>query len=99
MARQELNAKTDNPKTKNDLTKKYMLDYIKYRGTDEDKEWYIDLIEKNQKEKNNNLTGKSYVGTDLKKVREAFVKRFFPNLEKEKKSGTTYLDQVRNALK
>ncbi len=97
--RRELNAINELPKDKNDLTKKYMLDYIIHHGTDKDKEWYIKLIEDSQKEKTNNLTGKQYQGTDLKKVREAFVDRFFPNLKKQKTTGTSYLDEVRKSLK
>lgn len=95
----KLNAKTENPANKRDITKAYMLDFIDYRGTDEDKEWFLAIIKDkaNYKDYNDNFHGGKRNDIDLAKVREMFVERFFPNLrtKKEKKS---YLDDAISRL-
>ena len=57
MAKNKLNPITDKPETARDLTKDFMIGYIKAHGTAEDKAWYLALVQNTPKiEKKNNLT-------------------------------------------
>ena len=51
----KLNPKTDTPKNKRELTKDFMLGYIKVNGTDADKKWYKELCYANKITKNSSL--------------------------------------------
>ena len=42
--KKELDAKTQDPQYKNQLTQNYMLDYVLARGTKKDQIWYYKLV-------------------------------------------------------
>ena len=77
--------KLNPPETKADLTKGNMLKYIKAYGTDEEKKWFVELMEENRQKKINNIDGSEVNGYDLPKVRKAFAEKFFPDLVKKQK--------------
>lgn len=80
-----LNPLTDEPTKKTELTKDFMLTYIKVKGTEEDKKWFKEEVKKYTVEKYINLKeGKKVKGLDLKPLRNEFADRFFPNLNKTK---------------
>ena len=92
-----LNPLTDTPINKTQITKPFMLAYIKCeKATDADRAWFkaIVLDKDNQKEYKNQLNGELYWDIDIPKVRKAFCERFFPNLL-EKKKTRSFLDDVR----
>jgi translation initiation factor 1 (eIF-1/SUI1) len=76
--------KLNPPKSKAELTKVNMLKYVKAYGTDEEKKWFVDLMEENRRKKISNIDGSEVNGYDLPKVREEFAKKFFPDLSKKK---------------
>ena len=94
MAKNNLNPLTDTPDTLTPLTKDFMLEYVKVKGTEEDKEWYKKVCNSNIVKKKNNFTGQETDGVDYKVVRHEFAKRFFPHLLKPQKKGVSYLDLV-----
>lgn len=76
-----LNPLTENPTKKTQLTKDFMLAYIKAKGTEKDKHWFKELVKECTIEKENKLKGKNIVkGLDMKTMRNEFAERFFPNL-------------------
>ena len=74
------------PTKKTELNKQSMLKYIRDNGSDEDKKWFVELMEANKENKKNNLTHEVITGYNIPKVRNEFAKRFFPNLLEKKKS-------------
>lgn len=88
-----LNPLTDTPQTLNDLTKDYMLKYVKTVGTEEDRKWFKALIKNNTFEDTNALNGKTCKKLKIKEIRRNFAERFFPNLLKRGK-GTSFFDEV-----
>ncbi len=95
----KLNPVNEVPTTVNQLTKDYMLGYIKSHGNSDDKQWFKKLINENQKEKKNNLTKEIILGLDIINIRKEFAKRFFPNLvnntnKKKKSSVASFIDEV-----
>jgi len=88
-----------NPTKKSEITKTFMLAYIKENGTAKDKEWFKKIITENIVEKENHLKkNEKMKGLELKKIRAAFIDRFFPALnENAPKTIAEYLDEV-NAL-
>lgn len=90
--------KTTPPENLTHLTKEAMLSYIIDCGTEEDKNWYVDLCEKNLVTKKNNLTNEEITTPDVSILRKEFAKRFFPNLleaNKPKAKAKSYMDRVR----
>ena len=88
-----------NPQFLYQLTQNYMLGYVKARGTKEDRVWYAKLGLANQKKVTR--AGKDFEVLDIQKVREEFVKRFFPNLLERKKNGAkkpTYKNELEALL-
>lgn len=81
--RKELDPLTEKPENKSDLTKTYMLGYIKAHGTDEDKAWFKELVRNNKVMKKSALDGKEYPQLDLAPTRQAFCERFFENILKK----------------
>lgn len=80
----KLNAKTDKPNNRSEITKGFMLDYVKIHGNEEDKAWFKALINENKITRESKLpNGKAYETIKIKVVREAFCERFFPNLLKK----------------
>ena len=77
------------PKSKRDLTKENMLDFIKKSNKKEDKTWFKKLMKDNQVKKTNNLTGEITTGYNYTPIREAFASRFFPNISNKAKAKKT----------
>ena len=98
MAKTVLNPMTDEPKKLAELTQKFMLDYIKLKGTPEDKKWFVELCESNLETKVNNLTHAEIQSVKIKPVRKAFASRFFSHLLKKKGKKPTFLEEVRGLL-
>lgn len=91
-----LNPLTDTPTNKTQITKPFMLAYIKSeRATDEDRAWFKALVSNpaNQKEQVNQLDGKPYIDIDIPVVRKAFIDRFFPQLN-AKKTKLSFIDEI-----
>ena len=96
-AKPTLNPLTDTPKDKTDITKPFMLAYMKCgKATAEDVEWFKKLVSnpENQKEYVNRLNGEAYTDIDIPKVRLEFCKRFYPQLAVKKKANKTFIDSI-----
>ena len=89
--------KKEAPTKLSELTKQNMLAYMKDEGY-EDRIWFVNLMEKNEKEKKNNLPGyegEVIQGYDMPKIRKAFAKKYFPELTKKKeKKIDTFKDEL-----
>lgn len=99
MKKTTLNPLTDTPENLTQVTKSFMLLYIKEKGKPADKKWFKELCgnPEYQKPFKSNLTGQEKIDIDIKKVREAFCERFFPNLleaKKKKANNKSFLDLV-----
>lgn len=82
----KLNPVSDKPASARDLTKDYIMGYIKAHGSAEDKAWYLALVKNTPKvKKTNNLTKQEYETDDMKTIRKAVMERFFPHLIKKTK--------------
>ena len=92
----ELNPKTDTPQSKSDITKNFMLGYIKEFGSAEDKEWFKKLVREHKVEKVSALDNKPHNTLDIVPVRTAFCERFFNNLNKTKTKADDWFDEVEN---
>lgn len=92
-----LNPLTDTPKNKTEVTKPFMLAFMKSeKATSEDREWFKKIVSnpENQKEQINRLSGEPYMDIDIPKVRLAFCERFFPQLAVKKKVKKTFIDSI-----
>ncbi len=90
---------SENPKYLYQLTQKYMLGYVKERGTKEDRIWYAKLGIENQIPITR--AGKTFDVLDIKTVREKFADRFFDYLLDNSKKNTkkeSYVDQLKKLL-
>lgn len=99
--RKTLNPMTDTPADKTDITKSFMLAYMKCeKATREDKIWFNEIVfnPENQKEYSNQLNGTKYMDIDIPKVRQLFCERFYPQLV-AKKVGRPFLEEVKDLLK
>ena len=96
MAKNRLDPRTDKPKNKIEITKKFMEDYMKLVAKPEDVEWFKKLVSdpKNHKEYKNSLNNTTYTDIDLAKVRKEFATRFYPYLNKPKKEKITFIDSI-----
>jgi len=82
------------PKTKRDITKSFMLSYIKGKKiSDEDRKWFASICLENEVEKTNNLTKEKYNDIDIPKVRDEFIKKFFPEMLNQKK--ISFIDEMK----
>ena len=91
-----LNPLTETPTNKTQITKPFMLAYIKSeKATDEDRKWFKEIVSnpKNQEEKVNQLDGSTYTDIKIPVVRKAFVDKFFPQLNAKKKSKS-FIDEI-----
>lgn len=80
-----LNPLNEKPKTLTDITKDFMIVYLKSKGTPDDIKWFKELVANNTKTVENKIdNGKPIQQADYKTIRKAFASRFFPNLIKEK---------------
>ena len=94
-----LNPLTDTPTAKTQITKKFMLAYLKSsKATAADRKWFKSLCNNSdyQTTIKSNLPGvEAKTDIDIKKVRTEFCKRFFPNLnEKKVTKNKSFLDMV-----
>ena len=93
-----LNPLTDTPTNKTQITKPFMLAFMKSeKATDEDRKWFVELCKKFPKEKTNQLTGETYPDIDIPEVRNEFVIRFYPHLTTKKKTKS-FLDEVMDLI-
>jgi len=88
-AKPTIDPMTDAPKTKSQVTKPFMIAYMKQKASKEDVEWFKGVVSnpENQKEYINHLTGKPYTDIDIPKVRKEFIERFYPDIFNKKKTG------------
>lgn len=93
-----LNPLTDTPTNKTQITKPFMLAFIKSeKATDEDRRWFKSIVTNpdNQEEKVNQLNGEPYMDIKIPEVRKAFVDRFFPQLNAKKKN-MSFIEEIEN---
>lgn len=94
-----LNPQFDKPSTKTDITKNFMLGYIKAVAP-QDAKWFKQLCKEHIVKRDNHLTKKQYEDIDVKFVRNAFVEKYFPalNIKKDynenKKSFLDLIDEL-----
>ena len=96
-SKKTLNPLTDTPTSKTDVTKPFMLAYMKSeKATAEDREWFKKLVSnpENQKEYTSQLTNEKYTDIDIPKVRLEFCTRFYPNLTAKKKKNKSFIDSI-----
>lgn len=93
MAKSILNPLTDTPTSLTQLTKNFMLQYIKAKGTDEEKAWFKELCNAHAVQRTNNLNGKTTKALSLQPVHRAFAEKYFPQLLR-KKQGKTFFDEL-----
>lgn len=95
-AKKTLNPLTDTPSNKVEVTKPFMLAYMRQVANEEDKTWFKKIVSNpdNQKEYTNQLNGTPYMDIDIPKVRKAFIDRFFPQLNAKKDKNKTFIDSI-----
>lgn len=95
-AKKTLNPLTDTPSNKVEVTKPFMLAYMRQVANEEDKAWFKNIVSNpdNQKEYTNQLNGTPYMDIDIPKVRKAFIDRFFPQLNAKKDKNKTFIDSI-----
>ncbi len=92
-----LNPLTDKPTSKTDVTKPFMLAYMKSGlASQEDIAWFKKIVAnpENHKEYISSLDGKAYTDIDIPKVRKQFCARFFPHLNEKKKANMSFIDSI-----
>lgn len=96
IAKKTLNPLTDTPSNKVEVTKPFMLAYMRQVANEEDKAWFKKIVSNpdNQKEYTNQLNGTPYMDIDIPKVRKAFIDRFFPQLNAKKDKNKTFIDSI-----
>lgn len=95
-AKKTLNPLTDTPSNKVEVTKPFMLAYMRQVANEEDKTWFKKIVSNpdNQKEYTNQLNGTPYMDIDIPKVRKAFIDRFFPQLNAKKDKNKAFIDSI-----
>ncbi len=95
-SKKTLNPLTETPSNKVEVTKPFMLAYMRQVANEEDKAWFKKIVSNpdNQKEYTNQLNGTPYMDIDIPKVRKAFVERFFPQLNARKDKNKTFIDSI-----
>lgn len=93
-----LNPLTDKPTSKTQITKPFMLAYIKCeKATDADREWFKEIVSNpaNHKVYFDQIHQRDYTDIDIPKVRKMFCERFYPNLlARKKKENKTFIDEI-----
>lgn len=92
----ELDPKTQDPKFLYHLTQPYMMEYVKAKCNDADKEWFAKLILANKKTVKRGDS--SFTALDQTKVRKEFAKKFFPELLNTKKKARPSIFDEAEAL-
>ena len=98
-AKKTLNPLTETPSNKVEVTKPFMLSYLKSGLADPDKvKQFKKFVAKkeNQKEYINRLTNEPYTDINIPVVRKEFCRLFFPQLLEKKKSGGTFIEEIDN---
>lgn len=98
-SKKTLNPLTDTPTNKVEITKPFMLAYVKSGIADPEKVKTFKAFAKdpaNQKEYINKLNNQPYMDINIPVVREKFCELFFPNLLVKKKKGS-WLDELDKA--
>ena len=95
-AKKTLNPLTDTPTNKVEITKPFMLAYMRQVATEEDKAWFKKIVAdaNNQKEYVNKLNGQPYTDIDIPKVRKLFTDRFFPQLNAKIEKNKSFIDSI-----
>ena len=95
-SKKTLNPLTETPTTKTEVTKPFMVAYMKTKASAEDIEWFKAIVgnPSNQKEYKNQLDGSIYTDIDIPKVRKEFINRFYPQLNAKKKKNETFIDTI-----
>lgn len=96
-AKKTLNPLTDTPTSKTDITKPFMLAYMKSeKATDEDRAWFKTVVgnPQNHKEYTNKLNGEKYMDINIPIVRKMFCERFYPNLTVAKKKSKSFIESI-----
>lgn len=91
-----LNPLTDKPTSKTQVTKPFMLAYIRCeKATDEDRAWFKALCKKEESRKMfvNPFNNEEYEDINVPVVRKEFIERFFPQLN-AKKQKKTFLEEI-----
>ena len=95
-AKPTLNPLTDTPTNKTQVTKPFMLAYIKSeKATDEDRKWFKTIVSdpKYQEEKKNQLSGELYTDINIPEVRRLFIAKFYPQLTTKKKAKS-FIEEI-----
>ena len=79
-----------------DLSKGFMVTYIRDNGTDEDKAWFKEAVQRNTVARSNKLIG-DFKDINIKSLRTEFIERFdeFKNLSDSVKAKN-FFDEVDN---
>ena len=86
---------TKRPESLTELTKDYMLAYIKANKTEENVKFFKELVEKYKGTKQNNLTKEETTCiSDIGAFRKEFAEKFFTELTNNTKKGKTWFDLV-----
>ena len=96
-AKKTLNPLEETPTTKTEVTKPFMLAYMKSsKATPDDIAWFKTIVANpdNQKQYINKLNGQPYTDIDIPKVRKEFISRFFPQLNAKKEKNKTFIDSI-----
>ena len=95
-AKKTLNPLTDTPTNKVEITKPFMLAYMRQVASEDDKAWFKKIVAdaNNQKEYVNKLNGQPYTDIDIPKVRKLFTDRFFPQLNAKKEKNKSFIDSI-----
>lgn len=92
-----LDPMTETPTVKTEITKPFMLAYIKSsKATEEDRKWFKSIVSNPNyhKEYVNKLNGQTYTDIDIPVVRKLFCERFFPSLTVRKNKNKSFIDEV-----
>jgi len=95
-AKKTLNPLTEKPTNKTEVTKPFMLAYMRQVASEEDKAWFKSIVGNTayHKEYTNKLNGEKYMDIDIPKVRKQFIDRFFPQLNAKKEKNKTFIDSI-----
>lgn len=95
-AKKTLNPLTDTPTNKVEITKPFMLAYMRQVASEEDKAWFKKIVAdvNNHKEYINKLNGQPYTDIDVPKVRKFFTDRFYPQLNAKKEKNKSFIDSI-----
>ena len=96
-AKKTLNPLEEAPTNKAEVTKPFMLAYMKSgKASPEDIAWFKQVVSnpENQKEYMNRLNGNKYTDIDIPKVRKLFCERFYPQLVAKKKGTKSFIDSI-----